>query len=94
MRFLVATGGFGKATQVLLSGLLFGLPHVVWGFFSGSFHVGAALGAIAGTTVLGALFASAYLIGGRSLIPCITAHALLNVVIEPWLAYSARVSSS
>ena len=91
---LLAGGGFGRSAQVLLSGLLFGLPHVAFGFLSGTFHIGAALGAIAGTTVLGSLFAAAYLMGGRSLIPCITAHALLNVVIEPWLVYSAMSSGS
>ncbi|MBX7249357.1 MAG: CPBP family intramembrane metalloprotease [Caulobacteraceae bacterium] len=80
-------GAMGLPTwvQVLLSGLLFGLAHALWGLMSGRFDLGSSLGAMVSTGVLGLLLASAFVAGGRSLWPVIVAHGLLDLVEEPWL---------
>jgi hypothetical protein len=41
------------------------------------------------TGVLGAALAAVYVLGGRSLAPCIAAHFLLDVAIEPGLVLAA-----
>ena len=37
----------------------------------------------------GALLAFVYVLGGRQLAPCVWAHMLINLAIEPWLIISA-----
>jgi membrane protease YdiL (CAAX protease family) len=81
--------GLPTIVQVLASGFLFGLAHVGWGGLAGGFSVGAAVAAMVSTGVLGLLLAGVYLSGGRSLWPCMAAHALINLAIEPWLILSA-----
>jgi len=72
--------GYDLVVQVLLGSLFFALFHfyvfsapltvlVVWGF----------------TFVLGVALAITYAIGKRSLTPVIISHALIVVLIEPWL---------
>jgi hypothetical protein len=39
--------------------------------------------------LLGILLAIIYLVGGRNLGPCIYAHVIKNIIIEPWLMLSA-----
>lgn len=79
--------GVGSLGQVLLSGIIFGLVHLVWHAFSADrrFSIYGA----ASTTVAGAALAVIYLIGGRNLGPCIAAHMLINLVVEPWLVLAA-----
>ena len=79
------SGGMGW--QVLASGLLFGAAHGVWGLFGKSPR--AAVGATASTGALGAMLGVVYLLGGRSLAPCVAAHFAIDLLIEPGLALAA-----
>jgi CAAX protease family protein len=79
--------GVGAPLQVVASALFFGLGHAAWGLLGGSLHF--ALVATAATTLLGAGLAVTYLVGRRSLGPCVVAHVLLDAVLEPWLVYVA-----
>jgi membrane protease YdiL (CAAX protease family) len=47
------------------------------------------LRAVGFTTLAGLALAALYLFSGRNLGPCIAAHFLINVVIEPWLMLAA-----
>lgn len=69
--------------QIILSGLIFGLAHGIWGLLKGSFRI--AWEAILATTIFGLLLAILYVIAGRSLAPCIVAHFIAAAIIEPWL---------
>ena len=79
--------GAGVAVQMLASGLAFGAVHGIWGLFGGSSQ--AALGATVVTGVLGTALALVYVAAGRSLLPCIAAHALIDALIEPGLVLAA-----
>lgn len=81
----LATNGYDNLSQIILSGLLFGIAHGVWGFLKGSPLV--AIKAILYTTLLGLALSIIYLIGDRSLAPCITSHYISASFIEPWLIY-------
>jgi membrane protease YdiL (CAAX protease family) len=84
--------GIGSAGQVLVSGIIFGLFHLAWHAFSAdrrfSFYGAAS------TMVAGAALAMIYLIGDRNLGPCIAAHMLINLVVEPWLVLAAVSGAS
>jgi len=43
--------------------------------------------------LLGALLAVVYLIGHRSIGPCIAAHIGLNLFLEPWMIISSATGS-
>jgi membrane protease YdiL (CAAX protease family) len=89
-RFLMDTAmhrGWNPLAQILLSAAIFGAAHAIWGIFARDFR--PALTAGAATGILGALLAWVYVIGGRSLAPCIAAHVAINLVLEPWLILSA-----
>lgn len=77
--------GFAAPWQVLASAVLFGCAHFGWGSLGGHLQIGFALGAVLATLLLGALLALIYLASRRSLMPAIAAHALIDIVIEPWL---------
>jgi membrane protease YdiL (CAAX protease family) len=79
--------GYGAVIQVLGAGLLFGVLHGVWGLMGKSFR--AAIGATVATGFLGVMLAVVFLLAGRSLAPCIVAHFLINLLIEPGLVLSA-----
>jgi membrane protease YdiL (CAAX protease family) len=79
--------GWGAVAQVVASGLSFGAVHAIWGLMGKSPR--AALGAMIATGALGTLLGIVYLLGGRSLAPCIAAHFLINVFIEPGLVLAA-----
>lgn len=79
--------GHDAVVQVLGAGLTFGLLHGVWGLFGQS--VRAALGATVVTGILGALLGIVFLLSGRSLAPCIAAHFVINLLIEPGLVLAA-----
>jgi hypothetical protein len=81
-------GGFAPILQVIISGIAFGLAHTSWTLLAKrDFKV--TLPAILSTSILGIFLAIIYLAGGRNLGPCIFAHVLINIVIEPWLMLSA-----
>ena len=81
-------GGLHPIFQVILSAVLFGLAHIGWGGLTGHFQWGPALGSMIATLLLGAMLAVAYLAARRSLMPVIVAHAVIDMVIEPWLLLS------
>jgi hypothetical protein len=85
---VLMSGGFAPIIQVLLSGVAFGLVHASWTLLAKR-DFKATLPAIISTSILGTFLAIIYLAGGRNLGPCIFAHVLINVVIEPWLMLSA-----
>lgn len=66
--------GIGIVSCVLVSGVTFAL-----------IHVGFSLPSVAVTFVMGAFLAILYLRSGHALVPCILSHALINLLIEPWL---------
>lgn len=81
----LAGAGFGKAMQVTISAILYGLVHSAWGFTSGMFTMQMMGGAIIGTAVFGVFCSIVYLVSRRSLMPIIAGHAAIDFVIEPWL---------
>lgn len=83
----LASGGFPIIAQVAVSAVAFGLAHGIWALVGRDFR--SALLAIASTSLLGFALAIIYLAAGRNLGPCIVAHVMINVVIEPWLMLSA-----
>jgi hypothetical protein len=78
----------GLILQVIISGVAFGLVHASWTLLAKR-NFKATLPAILATSILGIFLAIIYLAGGRNLGPCIFAHVLINIVIEPWLMLSA-----
>ena len=80
--------GFASVTQVIISGIAFGLAHAGWTLLAKR-DLKFSLPAIMSTSILGVFLAIIYLAGGRNLGPCILAHVMINVVIEPWLMLSA-----
>lgn len=72
--------GQGRVAQVVVSGAAFALAHA-YGFVSPA----ALLASLGATFVLGIALAATYLVGNRSLTPVIVGHALVDLIIEPWL---------
>jgi hypothetical protein len=79
--------GVASFGQVLASALAFGLAHGIWGLFARQWRM--AVGATLATGILGALLGVIYLAAGRHVAPCIWAHILINLAIEPWLTLAA-----
>jgi membrane protease YdiL (CAAX protease family) len=84
---LMRNHGFHLAVQITASALLFGLAHGVWGLFRGSIR--AAAGAVTATSILGFMLAIVYLLSHRIVAPCVLAHFLINLFIEPGLVLAA-----
>jgi hypothetical protein len=82
--------GEGVTMQVVLSAVAFGFVHAVWGIASGNFR--GAFAAMIATGLLGAGLAVVYLIGGRSVAPCMAAHTVINLLLEPWLIITAATN--
>ena len=61
-------------TQIIVSGVSFGIIHIGFDF------LGVLL-----TFIMGIIMATVYVIGKRSLTPSIISHALINIIVEPWL---------
>ena len=79
--------GYGAILQIVLSGIIFGLAHSMWFLFKSELRF--ALLAMLSTSMLGFGLAIFYVISGRNIGPCIAAHVLINLVIEPWLMLSS-----
>jgi hypothetical protein len=82
--------GHDIAAQIVLSALIFGAAHAIWGIAGGNLR--AALGAMLATSVLGAALAVVYVVGGRSVAPCVAAHIAINLLIEPWLIITSATN--
>jgi membrane protease YdiL (CAAX protease family) len=78
-----AEAGYGKAMQVLVPGLAFGLAHA--GYLNQGFLVW--LGIMLPTMFLGMMWGVAYLLGRRSLVPTMVAHFLNDATALPWIAF-------
>jgi CAAX protease family protein len=86
MNWLMAQG-YGAVVQVVGASLLFGAIHGVWGLMGKSLR--AAVGATIATGFLGMMLGIVFLLAGRSLAPCIVAHFVINLLIEPGLVLAA-----
>jgi hypothetical protein len=84
---MLMSRGVTPILQVIISGIVFGLAHYSWILARGDFKF--AIPAILSTSVLGIFLAIIYLVGGRNLGPCIFAHGIINLIIEPWLMLSS-----
>jgi membrane protease YdiL (CAAX protease family) len=73
---VLAWGGYSTAAQIVASSVLFALARAAWR---------GGVGAVAPTALVGAMYGSLYVWGGRSLLPVIGAHALISVLVEPAL---------
>ena len=82
----LASENFSIVMQILGSGVIFGLAHLVWGLQNIKAGVNAALS----TFLLGLALGIVYWVGDRSLAPCIVAHFLITALIEPGLLISAK----
>ena len=76
---------YGVVVQVAASGIVFGLAHLMWGVK----NFAAGVNAVVSTSLLGMALAVVYLLGDRSLLPCIVAHFLITALIEPGLIIAA-----
>ena len=85
---MLMSGGFIPSSRSL-----FPASHLVWpipvGHSSQSAIQGYASGNHIDVNSRDTFLAIIYLAGGRNLGPCIFAHVLINIVIEPWLMLSA-----
>jgi membrane protease YdiL (CAAX protease family) len=79
--------GYGAVVQIVISGIIFGLAHSIWFLFKREIRF--AISAVLSTSTLGVGLAMIYVISGRNIGPCIVAHVLINLVIEPWLMLSS-----
>jgi len=84
---MLMSRGASPILQIVISGIAFGLSHTVWILARGDFKF--TIPAILSTSMLGILLAIIYLAGGRNLGPCIFAHVMINIIIEPWLMLSS-----
>lgn len=75
----------GNFIQIIVSGLAFGLAHLVWGGKA----LSAAINATFYTFFLGAGLAFVYIVSDRNLALCIVAHTIVTGLIEPGLIKSA-----
>lgn len=81
--------GLGGTVQVIASGILFGISHSGWGLFSSHADWRVLIGSVIGTAVLGGALAIAYLASRRSMMPVVTCHLVMDLLIEPWLILTA-----
>ncbi|NIU44107.1 MAG: CPBP family intramembrane metalloprotease [Nitrospinaceae bacterium] len=81
----LARDGFSRTTQVVVSGLLFGLLHWNWGLHLSAPSWLDVLSPVLGTFILGVVFAFAFQASKYRLLPVVVAHVLLIIIIQPWL---------
>lgn len=79
--------GYGGTVQVIATAAVFGITHGLWVLLRGDLKIATPV--ILSTAALGALLGILYIVGERNLLPCIAAHTLINLIIEPWLILSA-----
>ncbi len=75
--------GYGNAAQVIFPGISFGFSHLgytVHGFWAG-------VGIMVPTAILGMIWGTAYLLGKRSLLPCVVAHFLNDATALSWIGF-------
>ena len=77
--------GVSDFLQIIISGLAFGIAHLVWGGKA----LSAAINATFYTFFLGSGLALIYIMSDRNLALCIIAHTIVTGLIEPGLIKSA-----
>lgn len=77
--------GLSDFYQIIISGLAFGVAHLVWGGKA----LSAAINATFYTFFLGVGLALVYIVSDRNLALCIIAHTIVTGLIEPGLIKSA-----
>ncbi len=82
---LLALAHYGVAVQIVASALAFGAVHAVWAVRGGARSL---VSAVVSMAVLGAALAIVYVVSGRALLPCVVAHFIINLVLEPWIGYA------
>ncbi len=82
---VLALQHYGVGFQIAASAVTFGAVHAVWAVRGG---VRSLMTAVISMTVLGAALAVVYVVSGRALLPCVVAHFVINLVLEPWLGYA------
>jgi membrane protease YdiL (CAAX protease family) len=82
---LLAAHNQNVVVQILASGVAFGIVHFFWGIRGG---MSAVVGAVRSTTLLGLALAVVFVMAGRIVFPCVVAHFVINLVLEPWLLYA------
>jgi uncharacterized protein len=82
---LLAAHHQSVVVQILASGVAFGIVHSFWGIRGG---ISAVFGAVRSTTLLGLALAVVFVMAGRIVFPCVVAHFVINLVLEPWLLYA------
>lgn len=78
-----AEAGYRRIGQVVIPGLSFGFSHLgytVHGFWAG-------VGIMVPTAFLGMMWGVAYLLGRRSLLPCMVAHFLNDATALAWVGF-------
>jgi hypothetical protein len=73
--------------QILVSALIFGFAHAIWGIVTKRLEV--SIKVMIATGSVGALLAVVYVVGGRSLAPPIAAHFIIDAVIQPGISFAA-----
>jgi hypothetical protein len=76
--------------QVVWSAVVFGAAHAIWGLVARNYRI--AVGSMIATGLLGAALGVVYLASDRVVAPCIWAHIVINLVIEPWLLIAAMTA--
>jgi membrane protease YdiL (CAAX protease family) len=79
--------GWGSLAQIAVSAFTFGIAHAFFGLVKGSWLIAGRASLVTG--IMGGLLAIVYIIGKRSLAPCITAHFLITLALEPGLLIAA-----
>jgi uncharacterized protein len=82
---VMAYAHYDVLLQIAGSAIAFGIAHAFWGLRGG---FGAMLSAIGSTTMLGLALPIVFLFSGRIVFPCVVAHFVINLVLEPWLLYA------
>ena len=78
-----AKAGYGKAFQVVIPGVFFGLAHLA--VLEQGIAVG--LGTIIPTAMMGMVWGIAFLLGRRSVVPTVVAHFLNDATVLPWIFF-------
>jgi uncharacterized protein len=83
----IEQSGGGVILQILASSIAFGVLHAIWGLIKRDMLVAART--TVATSTMGGLLAMVYVVGERSLAPCIAAHFLITFALEPGLLLAA-----
>lgn len=78
--------GWSNVFQVIMTGVVFGLAHGIWGIATGRFYIG--FGVTIATGLLGVALGIVYLLGERSLAPVIVSHFIITATIQPGIMFS------